>query len=73
MSESKLVYMANQIARNLKSLSETEALAATAEHIRLYWTPRMREDIFALIDAGDSGLDPLAKQALETIRTLQKV
>ena len=71
MSDSKLVYMANQIARNLKSLSEKEALTSTAEHIRLYWTPAMLREIYALMDAGGEGLDPLAKQALDSVRALK--
>ncbi len=36
----KLVMMANQIAAN--RMHEPDPAAATAQHIRLYWDPRMK-------------------------------
>jgi formate dehydrogenase subunit delta len=51
----KLVYMANQIARNLKDAD------ATAAHIRAFWDPRMR----AMIRAHDgTGLSDIAQAAV---------
>ena len=41
----KLVLMANQIAAN--QMHEPDPARATAEHIRLYWDPRMKQMIFA--------------------------
>ena len=72
MSDSKLVYMANQIATNLKSLPTGEAVPAIAEHIRLYWTPKMRAEILVTLDAGKSGLEPLAVEALDSLRPAAK-
>ncbi len=45
-----LVRMANQIAANLGH--ENDPAAATAEHIRLYWDPRMKRAIAALRGEG---------------------
>lgn len=39
--------MADQIARNFAARSEDEAVTATAEHIRLYWDPRMKAQLLA--------------------------
>lgn len=58
----KLVYMANQIAANLAL--EPDPAAATAEHIQLYWDPRMKR---MLRDHGPDGLSPIASAALSMI------
>lgn len=55
----KLVHMANQIAANLAQ--EPNPAAATAEHIRLYWDPRMRAGI---VQADPSVLSDIARSAL---------
>jgi formate dehydrogenase subunit delta len=47
MDIARLRYMADQIARNFASEGEEAAIAATAEHIRLFWDPRMKEAILA--------------------------
>jgi formate dehydrogenase subunit delta len=61
---SNLVYMANQIARNLAPQGEATAVDQTAQHIRDFWGPRMK----AAILANGEGLDPLAKAAVEQLR-----
>lgn len=55
----KLAYMANQIARNL--VHDDKPVAAVADHIVSFWTPRM---IDTLIAQGSAGLDPVAAEAL---------
>ena len=55
----KLVYMANQIARNL-ALDAAPA-RAVANHIAAFWSPAMRQTLLA---HGSTGLDPVAAQAL---------
>ena len=60
----KLIYMANQIARNMAGHDEAEAAAAVAAHIRDFWDPRMKAMIFAHLNAGGEGLDPIAHAAL---------
>ena len=57
-----LVRMANQIARNLQH--EPDPAAATAEHIRLYWDPRMKQMIF---DNGPAGLSDVAAAAISDL------
>ncbi|MCW3835657.1 formate dehydrogenase subunit delta [Sphingomonas canadensis] len=59
-----LVYMANQIARNLAVLGDEEAARETAEHIQLYWDPRMKAAIYA----DPAGLDPVAARAFAILR-----
>lgn len=62
-STDRLIYMANQIARNLATMGD-EAAHATANHIKLYWDPRM----IAGIKASDpSKLSPIAARAIGMI------
>ena len=68
MSHGKLSRMANQIATFFKSQKAETAVPGIAEHIKKFWEPRMRQAIFAHLDAGGAGLDPLVKQALEQLR-----
>jgi len=67
-SPDKLVYMANQIGKFFISQGEKEAVEGIATHIRKFWEPRMRNAIFAHLDAGGSGLDPTVKVALQSLR-----
>jgi formate dehydrogenase subunit delta len=55
----RLIYMANQIAANLAT--EDDPVSATANHIDLYWDPRMKQMIR---DHGDAGLSPIAAAAI---------
>ena len=65
----KLVYMANQIATFFRSQPADIAVDGVAEHIRSFWSPVMRRNAYAHLDAGGEGLDPLARQALEKLRS----
>ncbi|MBK8067054.1 MAG: formate dehydrogenase subunit delta [Rhodanobacteraceae bacterium] len=67
MSPEKLQRMANDIARNLAALGD-DAPAAIAEHLRQFWTPRMREELRALVEAGGEGLEPLVVEAAAGLR-----
>lgn len=68
-SEDRLVYMANQIARNFAIGGAESAALATADHIANYWEARMRAQIFARADHADHGLQPIAARAIEILRT----
>lgn len=59
-----VIRMANQIARNLEVHGEEEAIAETAEHIRLFWDPRMKAQAFALLAEPDCGFSKEARAAL---------
>jgi formate dehydrogenase subunit delta len=67
-SPDKLVRMANQIGQFFASQAEAVRVPGIADHIRKFWDPRMRNQIFAHLDAGGEGLAPLVKQALESLR-----
>jgi len=67
MSLDKLVYMANQIGKFFASQGREQAVAGTADHIKKFWDPRMRAAIFAHLEAGGAGLDPVARTALESL------
>ncbi|MBS0247872.1 MAG: formate dehydrogenase subunit delta [Proteobacteria bacterium] len=64
----KLVYMANQIGRFFASQREGGDVDGVATHIRKFWDPRMRSTIFAHLDKGGAGLDPLPLQALQKLK-----
>ena len=66
MDPAKLVHMANQIARNLATAGDS-APAAIAEHIRLFWDPRMIAQIREQARDSGAGLEPLAAAALELL------
>ena len=59
MSPDKLAYMANQIAQAFAHLPRDKAVAATTEHLRLFWDVRMRDQIVAQLRNGDNELDPV--------------
>ena len=64
----KLVRMANQIADFFAPYSGEEAIAGVEQHIRSFWTPRMREELLAFADAGGKGLKPPVIAALAGMR-----
>lgn len=67
MQIDKLVYMVNQITHNFAVHGEAKAIAATAEHLKLFWDPRMRREILAHLAAGGEGLEPVSRAALERL------
>jgi formate dehydrogenase subunit delta len=68
MSAQKLVRMANEIARNMRTMGGDQAAIATAAHLKSFWTPGMRASIIAHLDAGGEGLEPLTRDAVERLR-----
>ena len=71
MSAEKLVHMANQIALFMESKPHAEGVAGVAAHINDFWEPRMRRQLFEMIDAGGAGLRPLVLEAASAIRRPQ--
>jgi formate dehydrogenase subunit delta len=67
-SPDKLVYMANQIGKFFASQGAEQAVAGTADHIKKFWDPRMRAQIYAHLEATDGGLDPAVRKALERLK-----
>ena len=64
----KLIVMANQIARFMESKPHAEGLEGLASHINDFWEPRMRRQLFEVLDAGGTGLRPLVRDAAGLIR-----
>ena len=64
MDVKPLRHMVDQIARNFAVQGEEAAIAATAEHIRLFWDPRMKAAILA---DDRAALSPIAREAVERL------
>jgi len=70
MNIEHLVTMANQIGVFFASYPDREeATTEIASHLKRFWAPRMREQLYAHIDAGGGeGLSPLVKDAIAAHR-----
>lgn len=62
----RLVYMANQIAINLAT--DEDPVAATSNHIQLYWDPRMKK---LILENNGAGLSPTAAAAITRLAGTQ--
>lgn len=60
----KLVYMANQIAREFAGQRPHEVVEATWDHLWHFWDPRMRAMILDHLHAGGEGLSEIARAAV---------
>ena len=69
MSADKLVRMANQIADFFQSQPEDSAVTGAADHMKSFWNPVMRRQIYTHLDAGGSGLNSLALEAVKLMRS----
>ncbi|PKB13391.1 formate dehydrogenase subunit delta [Novosphingobium kunmingense] len=70
MDETKLVRMANDIARNFAAQRHEDAVAAVADHITMFWEPRMKAGLYA---ADRKALLPLAAEAVALLERGAKV
>ena len=68
MSADKIVRMANDIAKFMESKPHAEGVTLLASHINDFWEPRMRRQLFAVLDAGGAGLRPLVLDAAGKIK-----
>lgn len=67
-SAEHLVSMANDIANYFRSQDRDEAIAGIANHIKRYWTPRMRQKLNAYLAQGHGGdLDELPRAAIDRL------
>jgi formate dehydrogenase subunit delta len=62
-----LVTMANDIGNYFRPQGRDEAIAGIADHIKRFWTPRMRQKLSAYIAEGNPGLDELPRAALASL------
>lgn len=65
-SVERLVHMINQIATNLAT--DDAPVTAVAEHIQLFWDPRMKKMMLA---HGTDGLSPVAAAAISLLADAQ--
>ena len=70
MDPQRLIHMANQIGAFFEAeVDRAVALEGIAGHIKRFWDPRMRREIFAHVDAtSGEGLSELVLTALQTHR-----
>lgn len=68
MNTGKLVRMSNEIAAFFRPYAEEAAVAGIREHIAAFWTPRMRDALAGLGEAGEGSLDPRVVMALRGFR-----
>ena len=66
-TEDRLIYMANQIARNLEALGPEHSVQMVADHIRDFWDPSMKRRIVALASSRPEALSPFASAAVGRI------
>jgi formate dehydrogenase subunit delta len=67
----QLVRMANDIGNFFHAQpNREEAIAGIANHIKSYWTRRMREKIFLQMTQDDGALDELPREALRRLMEL---
>ena len=66
MDTDNLVHMANRIGEFFQTMPEREeALLGVTQHLRRYWEPRMRRELFAHLDhTGGGELLPIVRDAL---------
>jgi formate dehydrogenase subunit delta len=64
MDITRLAQMAEQIVRNFAVQGEEAAVAATAQHIRDFWDPRMKA---AIKGADRAVLSPMVAKAVERV------
>ena len=67
-SQQKLIDMANQMADYFSTLPPEEGLPGAADHIRKFWTPKMRGRIIEHLDAGGAGMDLFAAKAVGLLK-----
>ena len=66
-TQQSVIRMANQTARNFAVHGDALVIEETAEHIRLFWDPRMKEQAIELLTEDDCGLSAQARAALSQI------
>ncbi len=70
-SPRKLIYMANQIGKFFAAQGHDNAVEGIAGHLTKFWTPAMREKIVRHLKQGGEGLDPLVREAVQTLSAKQ--
>ena len=69
MSPHNMVHMANQIALNFAAYPHEEAVANVANHLKMFWEPRMKRQLRDYISKGGGGLHELVLEAEKTLKS----
>lgn len=67
MSTPPALRLAGDIAAQFRHVSDDEAAARVANHIRLFWDPRMRTQLNELVAAAGPECDPVVARAASLI------
>jgi formate dehydrogenase subunit delta len=67
----KLIHMANQIAGAFATMPDAQAVKETADHLRAFWTPKMRRMIAEYEAAEGTRLDARARAAVRAMANVQ--
>ena len=62
------VRLANDIAVQFHHLPPGEAAKAIANHMRMFWDPRMRTDLLTRAETDSTDLDPLVLDAVRLLK-----
>lgn len=62
------VRLANDIAVQFHHRPADEAARAIANHIRMFWDPRMRTELFTRAETDTADLDPLVIAAVRILK-----
>jgi formate dehydrogenase subunit delta len=62
------VRLANDIAVQFHHRPADEAASAIANHIRMFWDPRMRSELLTRAETDTADLDPLVLQAVRILK-----
>ncbi len=63
----KLIRVANQVGDFFAPYGDEKAVDSIAEHLRSFWTNRMRSELFAYAVSGGAGLHPVVLKAVKRI------
>lgn len=63
-----MVHRLNSIAAYFSAYPREEAVAGIADHIRQFWEPRMRRQLFEYVEGGGSGLHELVLEAVPLLK-----
>ena len=67
MASDRLIYMADQIARNFAALGHDHAVDATADHIASFWDPRIKAQIKAVAQENPELLTDAVRRAVHML------
>lgn len=70
MNSDNLIRMANRIGDFFEAQPDRDqALEGVANHIRMFWEPRMRQQLLVTLDEGGHGLSEIVLRAVQRFRS----